>query len=188
MGLFNFLKNKEQIGEEVETKDSLPEIREEDFIDNSEPLEQENSTYIVEFGSRLPIDIIYGFLKENYEAKAYNDALTIPDESYKETQLEIIRGNLEVKFKQVMLKYEGMLHDIDFHIQSRNDSGLTEISKLFKSKKETCEKHIEELKKMKQDLDKEELYMTGIFKSYEAGFKRGIASISLQKLQKLDTL
>ena len=87
MGLFDLFKKKEQnqVIDNLETKNILPEIREEDFIDNSEPAESANSTYSVEFGSKLPIDIIYGFLKEDYENKAYHDALTNPDKSYKET-------------------------------------------------------------------------------------------------------
>jgi len=188
MGFFDLFKRRGEYQEDsLEPQNALPEIREEDFIDNSEPSEQEASTYSVEFGSKLPIDIIYGFLKEDYENKAYNDALTNPDKSYKETNLEIIRSNFEVKFKQVLLKYEDMLRDINFHIQSRGDAGLTDIVELLKSKKETYEKHVEELKKMKGDLDKGELYMIGIFKSYEAGFTRGLASLSLENL-KIDIL
>ncbi len=183
MGFFDIFKKKEQVLPEIsEEKNTLPEIREEDFVDNSEP-SQQGSIYSVEFGSKLPIDIIYSFLKEDYESKAYNDALTNPDKSYKDTNLEIIRSNLEVKFKQVLLKYDDMLREIDFHIQSRGQAGLTDLVELLKSKKETYEKHIEELKKMREDLDKGELYMIGIFKSYEVGFTRGLASLSLHNLK-----
>ena len=189
MGFFDLFKKTEQVQEvKLEEKNALPEIKEEDFIDNSEPSGQENSTYSVDFGSKLPIDIIYGFLKENYENKAYHDALTSPDRSYKETNIAIIRSNLEVKIKQVLLKYEDMLRDIEFHIQSRGQAGLTDIVELLKSKKVTYEKHLEEIKKMKQDLDKEELYMIGIFKSYEVGFTRGLASLSLYNLKIDNTL
>jgi len=188
MRFFNLHKEKEENREDyLETKDTLPEIREADFIDNSEPSEHETPTYSVEFGTKLPIDVIYGFLKEDYEKKAYNDALTNPDKSYKEMNLAIIRSNLEVKFKQVLLKYEDLLREINFHIQSRGQAGLTDIVELLKSRKDTYEKHVEELKKMKVDLDKEELYMTGVFKSYSVGFTRGLASLSLQNL-KIDTL
>lgn len=189
MGLFDLFKKTEQVQDvNLEQKNALPEIKEEDFIDNSEPSEQENSTYSGEFGSKLPIDIIYGFLKENYETKAYHDALTSPDRLYKETNISILRSNLEVKFKQVMLKYEDMLRDIDFHIKSRGEAGLIDIVELLKSKKVTYEKHVEEIKKMKQDLDNEELYMIGAFKSYEVGFTRGLASLSLHNLKIDNTL
>jgi len=79
-----------------------------------------------------------------------------------------------------------MLRDIEFHIQSRGEAGLTDVVDLLRSKKETYEKHVEEIKKMKLDLDKEELYMLGVFKSYEVGFSRGLASLSLDNL-KIDT-
>jgi hypothetical protein len=184
MGFFDLFKKTEQVQESyLEPKSTLPEIKEDDFIDNSEPSGLENSTYSAEYGSKLPIDIIYGFLKENYENKAYHDALTSPDRSYKETNISILRSALEVKFKQVMLRYEDMLRDIDFHIKSRGEAGLTDIVELLKSKKETYEKHVEEIKKMKQDLDNEELYMIGAFKSYEVGFTRGLASLSLHNLK-----
>jgi hypothetical protein len=186
---FLFFGKKNEQTEEVQAaqRDSLPEIREEDFIDNSEPSKQRNSTYSVEFGTKLPIDIIYGFLKEDYESKAYNDALTNPDKSYKETNLAIIRSNLEQKFKQIMRKYDDMLKRLNFHIQSRSAAGLTDLVEQLKTEKDIYEQHVVELTTMKEDLEKEELYMTGIFKSYEVGFTRGLASLSAHIL-KNDTL
>ena len=76
-----------------------------------------------------------------------------------------------------------MLREIHFHIHSRGQAGLTDIVELLKSKQSTYEKHVEELKEMKEDLDKGELYMMGIFKSYEVGFTRGLASLSLHNLK-----
>lgn len=182
MGLFDYFKKKEEAQPVVEDpKNLLPEVSEDKFIDNSDPTSQETATN--DYGSRLPIDTIYGFLREDYEHKAYNDAITSPDRSYKETNIAIIRSNLEVQFKQVQLKYEDMLRDIDFHIKSRSEAGLTDIVDLLKSKKETYQKHVEEIKSMKKDLESEELYMIGIFKSYEVGFTRGLASLSLHNLK-----
>jgi hypothetical protein len=188
MGLMNLFRGKEKTMEgNIGEKENLPEIKEDVFIENTEPTEQENTTYTVEFGSKLPIDVIYGFLKEDYENKGYKDALTNPDKSYKDLNLSIIKSNLEVKFKQVMLRYDDMLRDINFHIRSRGEAGLTDIVEMLKSKKETYERHLEDLKQMKQDLAKEELYMIGMFKSYESGFTRGLASLSLQNL-KIDAI
>lgn len=187
MGLFDLFKKKQAVqADNSQIKSSLPEIKEEGFIDNGEPSEHNNSSYSLEYGSKLPIDIIYAFLKDDYENKAYNDAITNPDKSYKETNLAIIRSSLEIKFKQVSLRYEDMLREIDFHIQSRSQAGLTDLVELLKCRKVTCQKHIEEIQKMKTDLDNEELYMIGIFKSYEVGFTRGLASLSLHNF-KIDT-
>ncbi|MFD2920373.1 hypothetical protein ACFS6H_11665 [Terrimonas rubra] len=186
MGFFDIFKTKKpEVIELPAVKTELPEIKEEDFIDNSDPT-GENGLHSLEYGSKLPIDIIYGFLKEDYENKAYTDALTNPDKSYKESNIAIIRSSLEIKFKQVFLKYEDMLREIDFHIHSRGQAGLTDVVELLRSKKITYEKHVEELNRMKEDLENEALYMTGLFKSYEVGFTRGLASLSLHSL-KIDT-
>lgn len=187
MGLLDLFRKKEQPQETANAdKNAVHLAREENIVENKEM--DLFSASAAEFGAKLPIDIIYNFLKEDYENKAYRDALTNPDKSYKETNLVIIRSNLEIKFKQAALRYEDMLQDIDFHIQSRTQAGLSDIVELLKSKKETYIKHLAEISKMKKDLENDELYMTGIFKSYEVGFTRGLASLSLHNLRIDSTL
>ena len=74
---------------------------------------------------------------------------------------------------------------------SLNDDILEGIDKLqktlgFTGRSEIVRAGIRNLlaeERMKQDLDNNELYMTGIFKSYEVGFTRGLASISLHNLK-----
>jgi hypothetical protein len=190
MGFFDIFKKRRLANyEEHSNKESLPEIKEEEFIDNSDPNEhQGNFGYSIEFGSKLPIDIIYGFLKEDYEAKAYNDALTNPDRSFKQKNIEIIRSTLDIKFKQVALKYDDMLREIDVHIKTRSEAGLSDLVELLLSRKNTYQNHKIELETMKNDLLINESYMVGIFTSYEIGFTRGLASLSLQNLKLDNTL
>lgn len=184
MGILDFLFKKKESQETIneEIKESEPEIPKDKFVDESDPISTIN-TYNIEFGSKLPIDVIYSFLKEDYETKAYNDALTNPYKSYKEKNIAIIKSNLEIKFKQVSLKYEDMLRDIDFHIQTRGDAGLTDLVELLKSRRQTYSEHSKELYQMKTDLNNEESYMMGVFQSYEVGFTRGLASLSLHNLR-----
>ncbi|MDR0559778.1 MAG: hypothetical protein LBG92_06380 [Prevotellaceae bacterium] len=141
-----------------------------------------NTVYSIEYGTGFPIDLIYAVLKKDYSNRGYNDALVCPDMSYRDINLSVIRNELEVYFRQLTVKYEDMLRDIDYKIISRTEAGLMSIVELLKSKREICIKHVEELQKMKQDFDKEEPYMTGNLKSYEAGFTRGITSLSLKSL------
>lgn len=188
MGFFDFFRTKSTKAEYIANQDeSLPDIEEDDFIDNSDPIDHENSSQSVEFGSKLPIDLIYAYLKEDYELKAYNDALTNPDKYYKEMNMEIIKSNFDVKFMQVELKYKDLLREIGFHIKSRSEAGLTDIVELLRTNEETYKNHLEIIQQMKKDLENKESYMMGIFKSYEVGFTRGLASLSLEKL-KIDTL
>lgn len=183
MGFFDFFNRSTTQTTNVETKSILPDIREEDFIDNSEPTEFVNSsTNELKFISNLPIDIIYVFLKEDYETKAYKDALANPDKSYKEKNILILRSTLDVKFRQVTLKYDDMLNEINVHIKTRSEAGLSDLVELLKSRKETYDRHKMVLEQMRNDLNNEEPYMTGIFNSYDVGFTRGLASLSLHNL------
>jgi hypothetical protein len=134
-------------------------------------------------GTNLPIDLIYTFLQGDFARKGYEDAVATPDQAYKEISLEMIRSELEVKFKQVLLVYEGMLQRVEFNIQLRGETGLFESMEQLKAEKEIYVKHVEAIKTMKQDLDNKELYMLGVFKSYEVGFLRGLSSLSLHSLK-----
>ena len=99
MGIFDYFKKK-QISvpkEEDENTQNLPEIKKEDFVDESNPLDRGN-TVTINYGTGMPIDLIYSELKEDYEQKGYEDAICNPDMSYKEMNLSIIRHNIEIKF------------------------------------------------------------------------------------------
>jgi len=88
MGLFNLFKKSGQTQELYSKTKNIPiDVKEEIIKDNLASQDPEITTYSVEYGSKLPIDIIYGFLKEDYENKAYRDAITSPDRSYKQTNL-----------------------------------------------------------------------------------------------------
>jgi len=162
----------------------LKEIKENDFIDNSDPNADDSiNTKTITYGSSMPIDLIYQFLKEDYETKGYEDALCNPDNSYKEMNKTIIRNNLEVRFKQVKLKYMDDVREIDFHIQSRAQAGLVDVVELLKARKQTLTEHQQQLEEMERDLKNGSGYMIGMLLSYERGFLRGLAALSLETLK-----
>lgn len=110
----------------------------------------------------MPIDLIYGFLKEDYESRGYDDALSNPDISYREMNKTIIKNNLIIKFKQVRLKYTDVLREIDFHIDSRTRAGLVDLVRELETKRETYQQHMKELNQMEQDFQDEKPYMVGM--------------------------
>ena len=65
----------------------------------------------------------------------------------------MIKSKLEVKFRQVKLKYQNELRSIDFHINSRKEAGLVEIVRQLETKKEMLMQHINELEKMETDFE-----------------------------------
>jgi hypothetical protein len=161
-------------------KETLPEIRKEDFIDEAAPVDDVSNSIIIPYGTNMPIDIIYANLKKDNEPKGYDDAICNPDISYKDNYIALTKSNLNVLFKQIRIKYNDELHIVNSHIKSLSDAGLIDIVERFKTRKETLELHIQELNQMENDLNEGKDYMTGIFRSYERGFLRGLAARSLE--------
>lgn len=184
MGFFDLFKRKQVLASMEEDKNvqNLPEIKKEDFIDESIPSE-DSGTVIINYGTGMPIDLIYSDLKKDYEQKGYEDALCNPDMSYKEMNKSIIRHNIEIKFEQVILKYNDDLRDIDFHIESRSQAGLVDVVKQLQTKRETLQRHVDKLHDMEVDFRNEVPYMMGVILSYERGFLRGLAALSLDSLK-----
>ena len=183
MGIFDFLKKRVVTSnDDNKQEQSLPEIKKEDFVDESAPIDS-NNIVMINYGTGMPIDLIYNDLKEDYEQKGYEDALCNPDMSYKEMNQSIIRHNIEIKFEQVILKYNDDLRDIDFHIESRAQAGLVDVVKQLKTKRETLQKHVDKLHEMETDFRNKAPYMMGVLLSYERGFLRGLAALSLDTLK-----
>lgn len=175
MGFWNFFKQKK------EEAPLLPEIKKEDFVDESNPSSDGKIT--ITYGTGMPIDLIYNFLKEDYERKGYEDALSNPDMSYRDTNKEIIKSELEVKFKQVRLKYNDVLRELDFHITTRTQAGLVDLVRQLETEKETYLQHTKELNQMEEDFINQKPYIIGMLLSYDKGFSRGLAALSLEKMK-----
>jgi hypothetical protein len=177
MGLFNFFrKNK------VKEPD-LPEIKKEDFIDDSNPSDKKDIITIT-YGTGKPIDLIYAYLEGDYESKGYNDAICNPDNSYKEMNKTLIKSELEVKLKRIILIYGDKLREIDFHIESRSEAGLIDIVKDLEPRKGTLEKHRDTLIEMENEIQDDNVsYILRMLTSYERGFLRGLAALSLETVK-----
>lgn len=182
MGFWNLFRSEQAAMAEAKQseQDQVPEIQKGDFIDEIPP--SDDNSLMIRYGTGMPIDLIYGFLKEDYETKGYEDAMSNPDVSYKEMNKQIIRSNLEVKFRQVKLRYTDDLRTIEFHINSRSNAGLVDVVKQLETQKETLVQHMNELDKMEQDFRDSLPYMTGMLFSYERGFLRGLAALSLGQM------
>mgnify|MGYP000561198248 CR=1 FL=1 len=186
MSLFNLFRKQQEVV--VENPAMVEELAENgnQVTDETESDEKDNSSVIIKYGTGMPIDLVFSFLKEDYETKGYDDALSNPDISYKEMNKSMIRSNLEIKFHQVKLRYTDDLRNLDFHIKSRSEAGLVDLVKQLEMEKEMLLQHIEELDKMEQDFQENVPYMTGMLLSYERGFLKGLGALSLEQLKRRD--
>ena len=178
MGVFNFFRKKQVLVEEPNMEQNL-------VVEDTNNEKSTHGVVTITYGTGKPIDLIYNFLKDDYESKGYDDALTNPDTSYKEMNKSMIKSSLEIKFKQVHRKYEDDLRTIDFHINSRKEAGLVELVKELETKKEILLQHVKELNTMEQDFINEAPYMMGMLFSYERGFLRGLAALSLEQIKSI---
>lgn len=162
---------------------SITEGKEDPVKKDNVSTPDSNQITIVDYGTHMPIDIIYGSLRTNHEQRGYNDAMCSPDISYKELNLNLIKNDLIVKIRQVKLNYKKGLSDIDFHIESRSQAGLVDTVNELEKQKEIFLEHLELLNKMETDYQNNESYMIGSLLSYERGFMRGLAAKSMEMIE-----
>ena len=177
MGVFDFFRRKPVVEQ--------PTVEQNVLVEEANEEKPVNNVVTITYGTGKAIDLIYNFLKDDYESKGYDDALTNPDSSYKEMNKAMIKSSLEVKFKQVRRRYQDDLRTIDFHINSRKEAGLIELVKELETKKEILLQHVKELNTMEQDFINEAPYMMGMLFSYERGFLRGLAALSLEQIKNI---
>jgi len=176
MGLFKKLfGHSEAEVPGIDETQKLPEIKREDFVDDSQPEEQ---AYTVSYGTRMPIDAIYAFIDRDYEQLGYDDAMCNADSSYKDSKKSIIKNELKRLFEQVGLRYKSDLRDIDVLIGIDEQQGLINTAAALKARRETFVEHMEVMRKMEESLDKEEPQMLGMISSYERGFLKGLTAKS----------
>ncbi len=128
------------------------------------------------------IDEIYAFLQFDYESRGYNDALTNPDESYKNDNIKLIQHDLMILIERTLTYYETMLRETDFHISSRGRAGLIDLVEELKIRKEVTADHLEKVKQIKTEALSGNGSSQRITLSYQRGFMRGLYAISQSKL------
>lgn len=174
MGLFSSIFRKKE-PEQVPAMKELPEVKEEVFVDNSDPVGEPMGLYYV---TRMPIDVIYAFINKNFEQEGYDDAMCNIDSTYKDSKVSIIKNELKRLFEQVRLRYKSDLRELEVQIDIVEQQGLTNTAASLKARKETFLEHMDAMSKMEDSLDKGEPQMLSMIDSYERGFLRGLAAKS----------
>lgn len=179
MGFFSklFSNEQKQPVTEEEQKQPLPEIKKEDFIDDSDPNEDQGIVYI-KYGTGMPIDAIYAYVEKDYEQDGYDDAICNPDSSYKESRKVIIRSGLNRRFEQVRLRYKNDLREIDVQIATVEQQGMMNTSSILRARRDTYSEHLTKIDEMERKLDENDIQLLSMLDSYDRGFLRGLAAIS----------
>ena len=130
----------------------------------------------IQYGTGMPIDVIYGFINHDYEQDGYQDALINSDAEYCIAKEKIILNQLNQLFRRILLRYRGEIRDIEVQITNAKSLFALTSASLLDARKETCEEHIVEINEMIQKVNAKSPEMMTMIESYRRGFTKGCAA------------
>lgn len=133
----------------------------------------------VNYGTGCPIDAIYAFITRDYEEQGFQDALVNADLSYRIAKEQLLRNSLKSLFNQVKMRYTDDIRKIKVQIRTAEEQMISSAVEMLKAQIETYESHMSEIKKMEDNLEKNDASMTLMIESYTRGFLRGISAQSM---------
>ena len=145
--------------------------------------EDEKHMITISWGTGMPIDIIFNFIHKNFEKEGFQDALVNSDITYRDTKEKIIRNDLEMLFKRIILRYKNDIREIDVDIDNARKAYALAAAGKLQARRETFEEHLEEIKEMQQLLDADNPKMTTMIESYRRGFQKGITAVSINFIE-----
>ncbi|MDP4238871.1 MAG: hypothetical protein Q8904_05295 [Bacteroidota bacterium] len=176
MGLFDFFKGKQSQATGSEQANQPEEIPKDLFAEEQVPGENQHELGINT--ESKGIELIYEFLQADYESRGYNDALTSPDDSYKQDNIKLIKLDLQIVIQKVTTYYEDLIKELDFHITSRSRAGLIDLVEELKTRKDMVLEHAAKVDEIKKEMEDVTSMTQRIILSYQRGFMRGLSAIS----------
>ena len=141
--------------------------------------EAESKPMTISYATGWPIDVVYGYLHKNFEQKGFEDAMVKSDLAFKEMNMNIIMNKILMVFREINLNYDVMEQNLQTRMDNCNAAGLlTAVAELEKSMK-LINSHKEELRQLEEGFRNNASETSIPLQSYECGFLRGIATISL---------
>lgn len=130
----------------------------------------------IQYGTGMPIDVIYAFIGKDYEQDGYEDALANADAEYCVAKEKMLLNQLTQLFNRILLRYRDDIRRIEVRVaNAKSLFALTTSSKL-EAQKEICEEHIKEIYKMMEKMNAKSPEMMTMIDSYRRGFTKGCAA------------
>lgn len=178
-------KPKEEETTPIERENNMVEASENcNSTDDVEKDEDEKKRLItITWGTGMPIDVIFNFIHKNFEEDGFQDALVNSDITYRDTKERIIRNDLEMLFKRIILRYKNDIREIDVNIDNAQKAYALAAAGRLLARRETFEEHLAEINEMQQQLNADDPKMTTMIESYRRGFQKGIAAVSINFIE-----
>ena len=183
MALFNVFGSKPK---EEKVESSLPDEKLSEngaeqgtpTIENNEE-EKKPQVITIKWGTGMPIDVIFNFIHKNFEEDGFQDALVNQDITYRDAKEKIIRNDLEMLFKRIVLRYKNDMRRVDVKIQQARQALALAAASDLEALRETYEEHLNEIREMQELLEANDPKLLTMIESYRRGFLKGIAATSV---------
>ena len=176
----------------VANNDVIPvEANDEQDVNNGnqnlieEPVDEENKKKLITiaWGTGMPIDIIFNYIHKNFEEDGFQDALVNNDITYRDAKEKIIRNDLEMLFKRIILRYKKDIREIEVDIDNALKAYAFVAASRLQSQRDTYEEHLTEINEMQQMLQVNDPQMTTMIESYRRGFLKGVTSRAINYIE-----
>lgn len=184
MGIFNIFNRRSDNGAKLSV--SLPVIEPTEAKEEIKSVEtpvvaptNKEKPMTISYATGWPIDVVYGYLHKNYEDKGFQDAMLKSDLAFKDINMRLITNKILMVFREINLNYDVMKQDLQVRIDNCNAAGLlTTVAQLEKNM-QLIDVHKKELADLEADFRNNANEASIPLQSYECGFLRGIATVSL---------
>jgi len=187
MALFDFFNNKtngNSTNSAVDVNDEQ-EDKQQPAMDETKDDEEKKKNFItITWGTGMPIDIIFNFIHKDFEEEGFQDALVNSDISYRDAKVKIIRNDLEMLFKRIILRYKNDIREIAVNISNAQKACALSAAERLQARRETYEEHLSEIREMQQLLMADDPKMTTMIESYCRGFMKGMSAVAINFIDK----
>jgi len=178
MALFNLFNSKQAANSDVIPvgDNNLKVVNDENEAPVEEKKDEEKKIITITWGTGMPIDVIFNFIHKNFEEEGFQDALVNCDITYRDAKEKIIRNDLEMLFRRIILKYKGDIRIINVKIENALKALALGAAADLEALRATYEEHLAEIQEMQTQLEADDPKMTTMIESYRRGFLKGIAA------------
>lgn len=173
--LFGTMPKENEVTVPAMTENIQEESNENVLVPDDEK-KDEKRLITITWGTGMPIDVIFNFVHKNFEEEGFQDALVNSDITYRDAKEKIIRNDLEMLFKRIILKYKSDIRIVNIKIENAQKALALAAASNLAALRETYEEHLKEIQEMQSRLEVNDPKMTTMIESYRRGFLKGIAA------------
>lgn len=174
--LFGLKSKKEEVSTEPTDAPVDANNKNCDFSEEDKILENKQKIITIKWGTGMPIDVIFNFIHKNFEENGFQDALVNCDITYRDAKEKIIRNDLEMLFRRIILRYKSDIRIVNVKIENAHKALALAAAADMEALRATYEEHLTEILEMQSQLEANDPKMTTMIESYRRGFLKGIAA------------